>query len=48
MHESPCISKQVQENVHPHNFEHLVTLQGTGVCLIEYLAVHQMKYVMER
>ena len=32
----------------PHNFVHLVTLQGTRVCLIVYPVVHQMKYITER
>ena len=31
-----------------HNFVHFVTLRGTSVCLIMYLVVHQMKYVMKR
>ena len=30
------------------NFVHLVTLQGTGVRLIVYLVLHQIKYVTER
>ena len=30
------------------NFVHFVTLRGTCVCLIMYLVVHQMKYVVER
>ena len=32
----------------PHNFLHLVPLQGACVHLIVYLVIHQMKYVMER
>ena len=36
------------EHCVPHNFVHLVTLQGTCVGLIVYLVVHQMIYVMER
>ena len=36
------------ERCAPRNFVHLVTLTNTRVRLIVYLAVHQMKYVMER
>ena len=36
------------ERCAPRNFVHLVTLRGTRVHLIVYLAIHQMKYVVER
>ena len=36
------------EHYAPCNFVHLVTLRGTLVHLTLYLAMHQMKYVMER
>ena len=43
VHKSLCSSKQVQENI-----VHLATLHNTHVCLIVYLIVHQMKYIIER
>ena len=36
------------ERCAPRYFVHLVTLRGTRVHLIVYLAVHQMRYVTER
>ena len=35
------------ERCAPHNFVHLVPLQGAYLCLIVYLVVYEMKYVME-
>ena len=36
------------EGCAPCNFVLLATLEGTRVLLIVYLAVHHMKYIMER
>ena len=36
------------ERCAPRNFVHLATLEGTRVLPIVYLAVHHMKYIMER
>ena len=43
-HESPCSSKQIQENVVRLKICALATLGGTRVHLILYFVVHQIKY----
>ena len=46
--ESLLIKAGSGEHCANSNFVHFVTLRGTCVCLIMYLVVHQMKYVVER
>ena len=43
-HESPCSSKQIQENVVRLKICALATLGGTRVHRILYFVVHQIKY----
>ena len=44
VHKSPCSQKQVQENLYTSRaLVLLVTLGGTSVPLIVYLALYQMK-----